>query len=80
MTGPAPQDMRALAAQHESAAHREPFGANKCWHQSTAATFRDAAAEIERLRSVISTAPHQLDCSTQTHAGDCDCWKADPIG
>jgi hypothetical protein len=35
------------------------------------------AEDVHRLRTVIEDAPHQMDCSTQTHAGDCDCWKAD---
>lgn len=35
--------------------------------------------EHDRLRAVIVNAPHQLDCSTQTHASVCDCWKADVL-
>jgi hypothetical protein len=40
-------------------------------------TDRDFMVQkITQLRAVIDNAPHQLDCSMQTHAGGCDCWKA----
>lgn len=38
-----------------------------------------AADDLDRLHAVIDNAPHQSDCSMQTHAGDCDCWKADAL-
>lgn len=34
------------------------------------------ASSNNHLWKVIEDAPHQLDCSMQTHGGACDCWKA----
>lgn len=42
-------------------------------------TIERGADLIDALLDVIENAPHQFDCSTQTHAGGCDCWKADAL-
>lgn len=36
----------------------------------------EALAYAHHKDQQLADAPHQLDCSTLTHAGDCDCWKA----
>lgn len=75
-----PTQMRSLASDLDAVDMALPKTSGHGVHIMFGAdALRAAADEVDRLRAVIENAPHQLDCSSETHAGHCDCWKADAL-
>jgi len=72
-----PVDTDALRRLAQSAEHG--------WDTETGPSLRAAANEVDRLRIVLTDAPHDTWCASHdwgndNHPGDarpCDCWKAD---
>jgi hypothetical protein len=81
-TGPAPDQLRALAEDASAAAlASSTHPVDRVQSCRYAAALRAAADEVDRLRAVIENAPHENTRANPCNAAlfesaTCTCWKA----